>query len=266
MKHIFCVFSVFSEKGKEGMRSRRAARRRETGEDVASDETRRMMCPSKPTNAAGLYKHTCFSPLSCFHLHFLFVTYVPGAVYSGPLFRSSVALAEASPGVFHALFSVTPPPPFATEGGGVQSHNFVFFFFFLLSSAVHVQPHTLAQTTLHRSYLFAKPPFIFRFSFMLSLFVITRSHPPSLFLRASSPISGSPCCLLGMVSCHLCRMTRVAAETPPVWTPFIHTAHIIIQRNIWDTSESQTHLKPFTISSGSNCIYEYKSLIVRCVS
>lgn len=111
-----------------------------------------------------------------FLLAFLSVTqYLPGAVYSGPLFHSSVALASASPGVF-TLYFLSPPLPLRTVGYILRILSF-FVGFFL---SVELSPSLLLRWC-SLAPIFSKPPIIFKFSFMLTLFVITFSSPPLLF-------------------------------------------------------------------------------------
>ena len=182
------------------------------GEDVAldlePDERRHMTCPSNQparqdsTNTPAFLLFLVFTCTS-------FCNVVSAWSSSGPLFHSSVALAEVC-----LAFSVSP---FASEDGGVQSQCCIFSSFTLyVSPSVLLWPLFLAHIFFAKSSSWN--------SLSCCSFVITLSHPPS-DLRAASSISGSPCCLLGMVSCHLCRMTWVAGETPPVdpfntYTPY----------------------------------------------
>lgn len=70
-----------------------------------------------------------------FLLAFLSVTqYLPGAVYSGPLLHSSVALASASPGVF-MLYFLSPRLPLRTVGYSLRILS--FFHFCLLKYPPH---------------------------------------------------------------------------------------------------------------------------------
>lgn len=148
-----------------------------------------------------------------FLLAFLSVTqYLPGAVYSGPLFHSSVALASASPGVF-TLYFLSPPLPLRTVGYSLRILSFFvsFFFHFCL---LNYPPHFCSDDALSLLFFPSLPSSLNSLSCWPSLWLLF----PVLhcFSRVSSSISAGPRSLLGMVSCHLCRMTWVAGETPPV--------------------------------------------------
>lgn len=157
----FCIFGVFLQR-ERGTRSQHKARQREDRKDVASDlepdETRHMMCPSNPptrqdsTNTPAFFFFLVFTSIS-------FCNIV--SAWSCLLWPTVSLFCRSGKGLvwrFHALFSVSP---FASEDGGVQ----------------FVSPSLLLRS-LFVAPTFAKPPFIFKFSFMLTLFVITLSHPP----------------------------------------------------------------------------------------
>lgn len=179
--------------------------RKDVASDLEPDETRHMMCPSNPTT----WQDSTNTPAFSLFLVFTSISFcnivsawscLPWPTVSF-FCRSGKGLAWR----FHALFSVSP---FASDEGGVPSQNFVFS---------HPRLFAYDFCTGRSSLLDFLPRLPSSLNSLSSwpLFVITLSHPP-LLLRASFSISGSPRCLLGMVSCHLCRMTWVVGETPPV--------------------------------------------------
>lgn len=212
--------------------------------DLKSDKRRHMTCPSNPPTLQDSTNIFSFclcsfcnkvSAWSCLLWH-----------YVSLLCHSGLGLAWR----FHALFSATPFLPLRTMGHHLRI--LPFFIFGCLCTLL-----TFAQINLSCSYSLL--PFIFKFSFMLSLFVITLSRPP-LLLRASTSISGSPCCLLGMVSCHLCRMTWA---TSCVYS-LAHTAHINIKKNIWDITQVK-HALNLLLFAASVCfvsVVNIKTIVI----
>lgn len=135
-------------------------------------------------------------------LHFLFLSaflsviqYVPQAVNSGVPLHSSVTLASALPD-FAMLRFLSPPLPMRTSWNSLRILSFPFC---LLKDF----PYFCSRDSCSISFL---PKLLSCLHFlMFTLCVITLPHPP-LLLRVSTSISTRLCCLLGMVSCHLCFM------------------------------------------------------------
>lgn len=183
-------------------RPQKAGWRQTDSKDVSDsepDEIRHMMCPSNPpvhqdsTNTPAFFLCLVFTSVSCCNTVSAWSCLVWPTVSLFCLSGKGLAWR------FHALFSVSPFLPLSVAGYSLRILSLFIFDCLCI-------PLTFAHITLSCSCFLPRTPFIFKFSFMSSLFIITLSHPPSL-LHASPSISGSPCCLLGLVSCHLCRRT-----------------------------------------------------------
>ncbi len=174
----FYVCSVFLDiiltERKRHAESRRNKTERDKN-DVASalepDETRHMMCPSNPpawqdsTNTPAFFLFLVFTSFS-------FCSIV--SAWSCLLWPTVSLFCRSSPGVF-TLYFLSPLLPLRTVGYTLRILSF------LTSYCLCTPPHT--HTLLLRSAfvasVFIEPPFILIFSFMLTLFVIMLSRPPT---------------------------------------------------------------------------------------
>lgn len=159
------------------------------------------MCPSKPTNAAGLYKYTLFFFLFLVFTSISFCNIV--CAWSCLLWPTVLLFCLTGKGL--ACHFLSPLLPLWTVGYSIRiSSLFMFDCLDIPLTFAQISSCLFCRASLHLLILFHIVP---RYEYFF--------HLPSL-LSVTSTISRSPCCLLSIVSGHLCSMTLVAGKTPPV--------------------------------------------------